>query len=119
MDSLWIVNTYLEFQENVFSNNRDVTKCKSFCTTPTMTKTTQLKIEGCDSYNYCRFLTFDEKYANIYPITGSPFWREGVVIAMTFRSGSPRPSVICTIILCIIKHIPSRMVALHCRMSVS
>ena len=26
--ALWIVNTYSEFQENIFSNNRDITKCQ-------------------------------------------------------------------------------------------
>ena len=31
--ALWIVNTYSEFQVNIFSNNRDITKCHSFCTT--------------------------------------------------------------------------------------
>ena len=30
--ALWIVNTYSEFQVNIFSNNRDITKCHSFCT---------------------------------------------------------------------------------------
>ena len=30
--TLWIVNTYSEFQVNIFSNNRDITKCQSFCT---------------------------------------------------------------------------------------
>ena len=33
--TLWIVNTLSEFQVNIFSNNRDITKCKSFCTTTT------------------------------------------------------------------------------------
>ena len=36
---VWIdfctVNTYPEFQVNIFSNNRDITKCHSFCTTTT------------------------------------------------------------------------------------
>ena len=31
--ALWIVNTYFQFQGNVFSNNRDITNCQSFCTT--------------------------------------------------------------------------------------
>ena len=26
--ALWIVNTYSEFQVNIFSNNRDITKCQ-------------------------------------------------------------------------------------------
>ena len=30
--ALWIVNTYSEFQVNIFSNNRDMTKCQRFCT---------------------------------------------------------------------------------------
>ena len=29
---LWIVNTYSEFRVNIFSNNTDITKCQSFCT---------------------------------------------------------------------------------------
>ena len=33
---VWIVNTYSEFQANIFSNSRDITKCHSFCMT-TMT----------------------------------------------------------------------------------
>ena len=36
--ALWIVNTYSEFQVNIFNNNRDITKWRSFCTT-TVTKT--------------------------------------------------------------------------------
>ena len=35
--ALWIVNTYSKFQENIFRNDRDITKCQKFCTTPTMT----------------------------------------------------------------------------------
>ena len=31
----WIVNTYSEFQVNIYSNNRDITKCHSFCETTT------------------------------------------------------------------------------------
>ena len=31
--ALWIENTYSEFQVHIFSNNRDSTKCQSFCTT--------------------------------------------------------------------------------------
>ena len=31
--ALWIVKTYSEFQVNIFSNIRDITKCQSFCTT--------------------------------------------------------------------------------------
>ena len=27
--ALWIVNTYSEFQLNIFHNNRDITKCQS------------------------------------------------------------------------------------------
>ena len=27
------MNTFSEFQVNIFSNNRDITKCQSFCTT--------------------------------------------------------------------------------------
>ena len=34
---LWIVNTYSEFQVNIFTNKRDITKCHSFCMTTTMT----------------------------------------------------------------------------------
>ena len=30
---LWIVNTFSEFQVNIFNNIRDITKCQSFCTT--------------------------------------------------------------------------------------
>ena len=26
--TLWIVNTHFEFQSNIFSNNRDITKCQ-------------------------------------------------------------------------------------------
>ena len=33
--ALWIVNTYFEFQVNIFSNNRDISKCHSFCTRTT------------------------------------------------------------------------------------
>ena len=29
--SLLIVNNYSEFQVNIFRNNRDITKCQSFC----------------------------------------------------------------------------------------
>ena len=28
--SLWIVNTYSEFQVHIFCNNRDITKCQKF-----------------------------------------------------------------------------------------
>ena len=28
--ALWIVNTYFDFQINIFGNDRDITKCKSF-----------------------------------------------------------------------------------------
>ena len=31
--ALWIVNIYSEFKVNIISNNRDITKCQSFCTT--------------------------------------------------------------------------------------
>ena len=31
--ALWIVNTYYKFQVNIFTINRDITKCQSFCTT--------------------------------------------------------------------------------------
>ena len=27
--ALWILNTYSEFQDNIFSNNRDIRKCFS------------------------------------------------------------------------------------------
>ena len=27
--ALWIVNTYIEFQINIFNNNKDITKCHS------------------------------------------------------------------------------------------
>ena len=39
---LLIVNNYSEFQVNIFSNNRDIRKCQSFCTTlpPLPTRTT-------------------------------------------------------------------------------
>ena len=29
--ALWIVNTQSEFKVNIFSNNRGITKCHSFC----------------------------------------------------------------------------------------
>ena len=38
--SLLIVNNYSEFQVNIFSNNRDIRKCQSFCTTTTTPPTT-------------------------------------------------------------------------------
>ena len=38
--ALWIVNTHSKFQVNIVSNNIDITKCQSFCTTLTMTTTT-------------------------------------------------------------------------------
>ena len=28
--ALWIVNTYSDFQVNIFSNSRDITKCQKF-----------------------------------------------------------------------------------------
>ena len=31
--ALWIVNTYSKFEVIIFSNNRDITKRRSFCTT--------------------------------------------------------------------------------------
>ena len=34
--AFWIVNTNFEFQENIFSTSRDITKCLSFCTTTPM-----------------------------------------------------------------------------------
>ena len=34
---LLIVNNYSEFQVNIFSNNRDIRKCLSFCKPPTTT----------------------------------------------------------------------------------
>ena len=34
------MNTYSEFQVNIISNNRDITKCQSFCNMTTMTTTT-------------------------------------------------------------------------------
>ena len=34
---LLIVNNCSGFQVNIFSNNRDIRKCQSFCTTPTTT----------------------------------------------------------------------------------
>ena len=37
--SLLIVNNYSEFQVAIFSNNRDIWKCQSFCTTPPTTTT--------------------------------------------------------------------------------
>ena len=37
---LLIVNNYSEFQINIFSNNRDIWKCQSFCTTPPPPTTT-------------------------------------------------------------------------------
>ena len=39
--ALGIINTYRysDFQVNIFSNNRDITKCQSFCTTMTTTRT--------------------------------------------------------------------------------
>ena len=30
--ALWVVNTYSEFQVDILSKNRDITKCQSFCT---------------------------------------------------------------------------------------
>ena len=33
--ALWMVNTYSKYQVNIFSNNRDITKCHSFCMTMT------------------------------------------------------------------------------------
>ena len=30
--ALWKVNTYCEFPVNIFSNNINITKCRSFCT---------------------------------------------------------------------------------------
>ena len=35
--ALWIENTYSDFKGNIFSNNRDITKCQSFYTTTTKT----------------------------------------------------------------------------------
>ena len=35
--SLLIVNNYSEFQMNIFSNNRGIRICHSFCTTPPTT----------------------------------------------------------------------------------
>ena len=35
--ALWIVNTYFQFQVNILSNNRGITKCHSFCMTTTTT----------------------------------------------------------------------------------
>ena len=37
--AFWILYTYPEFQVNIFSHKRDITKCRSFCmaTTPMMT----------------------------------------------------------------------------------
>ena len=40
--ALWTVNTYSNFQVNIFSNNRDITKCQSFCTTTTTLTTPRL-----------------------------------------------------------------------------
>ena len=40
----WIVNTYSEFQANIFSNNRDTSKCQSFCTTTTSTQMTMPRL---------------------------------------------------------------------------
>ena len=40
---LWIVNTYSEFQVNIFSNNRDITKYQSFCTTTSTTDNNDAK----------------------------------------------------------------------------
>ena len=37
--ALWIVNTYFMFPVYIFSNNRDITKCQSFCTTTTTVMT--------------------------------------------------------------------------------
>ena len=34
--ALWIVNTYSEFQVNIFNNKREITICQSFCMTTTM-----------------------------------------------------------------------------------
>ena len=34
--ALWTVNTYSEFEVNFFSNNREITKCRSFCRTTMM-----------------------------------------------------------------------------------
>ena len=34
--ALWSLNTYSEFQVNIFCKNRDITKCHSFCTIPIM-----------------------------------------------------------------------------------
>ena len=31
--ALWIVNTYSKFQVNIFSNKRDISKCRGFCIT--------------------------------------------------------------------------------------
>ena len=39
--ALWIVNTFAEFQVNIFSGNRDIAKWQSFCT---MTTTTTPKV---------------------------------------------------------------------------
>ena len=41
--ALWIVDKYAEFQVNISSNNGYITKCLSFCTTPTSTTTPRLK----------------------------------------------------------------------------
>ena len=37
---LLIVHNYSEFQVNIFSNNRDIRKCQSFCMTPPPPTTT-------------------------------------------------------------------------------
>ena len=40
---LWIVNTYSKFEVNIVNNNRNITKCESFCMMPmTMPMTPRL-----------------------------------------------------------------------------
>ena len=41
--ALWIVDTQSKFQVNIFSYNRDITKCQSVCTTPKKTTTPTLQ----------------------------------------------------------------------------
>ena len=45
-------NTYSEFQINIFSNNRDITKCQSFCTTMTIKTQGYSNTSGFFSENY-------------------------------------------------------------------
>ena len=91
--ALWIVNPYSQFQEIIFSNNRHISKCRSFSTTTTLIKYWwQWWQRQCQVYsNTSCFLRKQPSYTcvhdTIFYYLGCTLWLSGKtskLIALTF-----------------------------------